>query len=172
MAFTQGRIHGGRTTSWCGSTPSASPATSSGRCAATAGHSSTARCSQIAEEGDRASLVYLRGHEGRGIGLAHKLRAYTLQERGARHGRGQRELGLPVDCREYGIGAQILVDLGVTTMRLMTNNPPSTAASTATASRSPTGCRSRSIPNPENIGYLRTKRERMGHLLEGLDEAQ
>ena len=70
-----------------------------------------------------ASLVYLRGHEGRGIGIGHKIRAYNLQEQGHGHGRGQRGARPAVDSREYGIGAQILNDLGITTMRLITNNP-------------------------------------------------
>ena len=74
-------------------------------------------------EAGRGVVVYLRGHEGRGIGIAHKLAAYNLQDRGHDTVDANRALGLPVDSREYGIGAQILVDLGVRRMRLMTNNP-------------------------------------------------
>ncbi|MDA8294005.1 MAG: bifunctional 3,4-dihydroxy-2-butanone-4-phosphate synthase/GTP cyclohydrolase II [Actinomycetota bacterium] len=122
----------------------------------------------IAAEG-RGVVVYLRGHEGRGIGLGHKLRAYSLQEEGFDTVDANLELGLPADSREYGIGAQILVDLGVTTMRLMTNNPTKYGGLEGfgldIVERVPLQTRA----NPENIEYLRTKRERMGHLLEGLD---
>jgi 3,4-dihydroxy 2-butanone 4-phosphate synthase/GTP cyclohydrolase II len=115
-------------------------------------------------------IVYLRGHEGRGIGIGHKLRAYGLQDKGRDTVDANIDLGLPVDSREYGIGAQILVDLGITTMRLMSNNPTKRGGlegfGLEVVGRVPLETK----PNPENINYLRTKRERMGHLLEGLDD--
>jgi 3,4-dihydroxy 2-butanone 4-phosphate synthase/GTP cyclohydrolase II len=118
----------------------------------------------IAEAG-RGVVVYLRGHEGRGIGLAHKLAAYNLQERGHDTVDANRVLGLPVDNREYGIGAQILVDLGVRRMRLMTNNPAKydglQGFGLEIVERVPLAPR----PTAENIAYLETKRRRMGHLL-------
>jgi 3,4-dihydroxy 2-butanone 4-phosphate synthase/GTP cyclohydrolase II len=123
---------------------------------------------RIGEEG-LGVIVYLRGHEGRGIGLTHKLRAYNLQDRGRDTVEANVELGLPVDSREYGIGAQILVELGVTKMRLMTNNPAKYGGLEGygldIVGRVPLEL----APNPENIDYLRTKRERMGHLLGGFD---
>jgi 3,4-dihydroxy 2-butanone 4-phosphate synthase/GTP cyclohydrolase II len=114
-------------------------------------------------------LVYLRGHEGRGIGLGHKIRAYSLQEQGHDTVDANVELGLPVDSREYGIGAQILNDLGITTMKLMTNNPAKYGGLEGFGLEITGRVSLDSKPNPENIEYLRTKRERMGHLLDGLD---
>jgi 3,4-dihydroxy 2-butanone 4-phosphate synthase/GTP cyclohydrolase II len=129
-----------------------------------------AAMARIAEE-ELGVLVYLRGHEGRGIGIGHKLRAYSLQEAGADTVDANVELGLPIDNREYGIGSQILVDLGITTMRLMTNNPAKYGGLEGFGLEVVERVPLESIPNPENINYLRTKRERMGHLLEGLDDA-
>ena len=123
---------------------------------------------RIAAEGNGV-LVYLRGHEGRGIGIAHKLRAYSLQEAGLDTVDANLELGLPADSREYGIGAQILVDLGVTTMRLMTNNPAKYGGLEGFGLDIVERVPIESSPTAENIEYLRTKRSRMGHLLEGLD---
>lgn len=122
----------------------------------------------IEEEG-LGVVVYLRGHEGRGIGLGHKIRAYSLQEEGHDTVDANVELGLPVDSREYGIGAQILNDLGITTMKLMTNNPTKFGGLEGFGLEISERVGLESVPNPENIEYLRTKRERMGHLLDGLD---
>ncbi|KAJ8769639.1 hypothetical protein K2173_005242 [Erythroxylum novogranatense] len=112
----------------------------------------------------RGVLVYLRGHEGRGIGLGHKLRAYNLQDDGRDTVEANEELGLPVDSREYGIGAQILQDLGVRTMKLMTNNPAKYVGlkgyGLAISGRVP-------LLTPitkDNKRYLETKREKMGHV--------
>ena len=124
---------------------------------------------QIAAEG-RGAVVYLRGHEGRGIGLGHKLRAYTLQDQGRDTVEANEELGFPADSREYGIGSQMLVDLGITTMRIMTNNPAKYGGlegfGLEIVERVPLSI----TPNAENIAYLRTKQDKMGHLL-GLDAA-
>jgi 3,4-dihydroxy 2-butanone 4-phosphate synthase / GTP cyclohydrolase II len=124
---------------------------------------------KIADEG-LGVVVYLRGHEGRGIGIANKLRAYMLQEQGRDTVDANLELGFHADRREYGIGAQILVDLGITTMRLLTNNPGKRGGLAGFGLEIVERVPLETAPNPENIGYLRTKRERMGHLLEGLDD--
>ena len=119
----------------------------------------------IAEHG-QGVIVYLRGHEGRGIGLSHKLRAYALQDRGLDTLDANLALGLPEDTREFGTGAQILATLGVTTMRLMTNNPAKYDALSAFGLEITERVSLVSPSNPHNIAYLRTKRERMGHLIE------
>ena len=119
----------------------------------------------IAEEG-LGVVVYLRGHEGRGIGITHKLQAYELQDGGLDTVDANVELGLPVDSREYGIGAQILVDLGITTMRLMTNNPAKRGGLEGFGLEIVERVPIHTAPNEENIRYLRTKRDRMGHLLD------
>ncbi len=122
----------------------------------------------VGKEG-RGVILYIRGHEGRAIGLTHKLRAYRLQEQGRDTVEANVELGFAPDPREYGIGAQILVDLGVRSMRLLTNNPAKRAGlegyGLSIAERVPLETR----PTEENIGYLRTKREKLGHLLDNLD---
>jgi 3,4-dihydroxy 2-butanone 4-phosphate synthase / GTP cyclohydrolase II len=123
---------------------------------------------RIAEEGNGV-VVYLRGHEGRGIGLGHKIRAYALQEDGRDTVDANLELGFPAETREYGIGAQILVDLGITTMRLMTNNPDKFGGLEGFGLDITQRVALQSSPTEHNIGYLRTKRDKMGHLLEGLD---
>ncbi|HEX9682373.1 MAG TPA: bifunctional 3,4-dihydroxy-2-butanone-4-phosphate synthase/GTP cyclohydrolase II [Acidimicrobiales bacterium] len=123
----------------------------------------------IAEDG-LGVLVYLRGHEGRGIGIGHKIRAYRLQDEGADTIEANEALGLPVDSREYGIGAQILVDLGITTMRLMTNNMAKYGGLEGFGLEITARVSVASSPNPENIRYLRTKAERLGHLIDGLEE--
>jgi 3,4-dihydroxy 2-butanone 4-phosphate synthase/GTP cyclohydrolase II len=125
---------------------------------------------QLINEAGHGVVVYLRGHEGRGVGIGHKIRAYSLQEKGRDTVEANLELGLPSDSREYGIGAQILVDLGITTMRIITNNPSKYGGlegfGLEITERVPTIV----VANPENIAYLRTKRDKMGHLLEGLED--
>ena len=108
-------------------------------------------------------VVYLRGHEGRGIGLGHKLRAYQLQEQGRDTVDANTDLGLPVDSREYGIGAQILVELGVSRLRLLTNNPAKYGGLQGFGLEITERVRLAVAPTPENLHYLRTKQTRMGH---------
>ncbi|KAJ1396517.1 Riboflavin biosynthesis protein RibBA [Sesbania bispinosa] len=119
---------------------------------------------QQIEAAGRGVLVYLRGHEGRGIGLGHKLRAYNLQDDGRDTVEANEELGLPVDSREYGIGAQILRDLGVRSMKLMTNNPSKYVGlkgyGLTVSGRIPL----LTLITKENSRYLETKRVKMGHI--------
>ena len=119
--------------------------------------------SKIAEEG-RGVLLYIRGHEGRGIGLLHKLEAYNLQDLGRDTVEANQDLGLPIDARDYGQGAQILYDLGVRSMRLLTNNPTKRAGiegyGLSIIERIPLLI----SPNPENERYLQTNVDKLGHL--------
>ena len=126
---------------------------------------------KIAAEG-AGVVIYLRGHEGRGIGLGHKIRAYALQEEGRDTVDANTDLGLPVDSREYGIGAQMLVDLGITSMRVMTNNPAKYGGLEGFGLEIVERVPLESTPTAYNIDYLRTKRERLGHVLGGLDDVK
>ncbi|KAK4252789.1 hypothetical protein QN277_014331 [Acacia crassicarpa] len=116
------------------------------------------------EAAGRGVVVYLRGHEGRGIGLGHKLRAYNLQDDGRDTVEANEDLGLPVDSREYGIGAQMLRDLGVRSMKLMTNNPAKYSGlkgyGLTISGRIPL----LTLITNDNKRYLETKRVKMGHV--------
>mgnify|MGYP006270245917 CR=1 FL=1 len=119
---------------------------------------------KISDEG-RGVILYMRGHEGRGIGLLHKLRAYELQDQGADTVQANVALGFAPDVRDYGIGAQILVNLGVKSMRLLTNNPTKRAGldgyGLTIIDRVPIEIE----PNDHNLAYMQTKRDAMGHEL-------
>jgi 3,4-dihydroxy 2-butanone 4-phosphate synthase/GTP cyclohydrolase II len=124
-----------------------------------------AAMARIDAEG-RGAVVYLRGHEGRGIGIGHKIRAYSLQDQGLDTVDANLELGLPVDSREYGIGAQILTDLGIHDLRLMTNNPAKYGGLAGYGLSVTERVAMPIVTTPENVHYLRTKRDRLGHLLD------
>jgi 3,4-dihydroxy 2-butanone 4-phosphate synthase/GTP cyclohydrolase II len=130
-----------------------------------------AALSAVVAEG-RGVVVYLRGHEGRGIGLLHKLRAYTLQDAGHDTVDANLELGLPADSRDYGTGAQLLADLGVTSVRLLTNNPDKQTGLQAYGIEVVERVPMRIAMNENNARYLQTKRDRMGHDLPHLGDSQ
>jgi 3,4-dihydroxy 2-butanone 4-phosphate synthase/GTP cyclohydrolase II len=125
---------------------------------------------RVVEEG-RGVVVYLRGHEGRGIGLLAKLQAYQLQDGGRDTVDANLDLGLPADARHYGTATQILRDLGIGSVRLMTNNPDKVSNledfGITVTERVPLTPH----PNDHNLAYLLTKRDRMGHVLPDLGEA-
>jgi 3,4-dihydroxy 2-butanone 4-phosphate synthase / GTP cyclohydrolase II len=123
----------------------------------------------VAAEG-RGIVCYLRGHEGRGIGLLSKLRAYQLQDGGADTVDANLELGLPADARDYSIGAQMLADAGVRSVRLLTNNPAKVAGLAACGIEVRRMVSLPVIPTPENLRYLTAKRDRLGHRIDGLPE--
>ncbi len=118
---------------------------------------------QVAEAG-RGVIVYMR-QEGRGIGLAPKIKAYKLQEQGYDTVEANQKLGYGMDLREYGLGAQILVDLGLKTIRLLTNNPKKLVGLVGYGLEIVEQVPITVKPNPHNARYLKTKRQKMGHLL-------
>ena len=129
-----------------------------------------ASMAKIAAEG-RGVVLYLRGHEGRGIGLLSKLRAYQLQDSGADTVDANLDLGLPVDAREYSTGAQILTDLGIESLRLLTNNPAKIAGLAGFGIKVTDRVPLPVAVTPDNLRYLLAKRDRLGHQLEGLPPA-
>ncbi len=120
---------------------------------------------KVGEEG-RGVILYLRGHEGRGIGLGHKLAAYALQDQGRDTVEANEELGFPPDARDYGVGAQILADLGVRAMRLMTNNPTKRAGIEGHGLSIVETVPLQVKPNEENRSYLEAKVRKLGHVLD------
>jgi 3,4-dihydroxy 2-butanone 4-phosphate synthase/GTP cyclohydrolase II len=124
---------------------------------------------KIAAEGEGV-VVYIRGHEGRGIGIMHKLQAYKLQDDGADTVEANIELGFPADLRDYGTGAQILVDLGLTTLRLLTNNPAKRAGLEGYGLEIVERVPLETTPTLENLRYLQTKKDKLGHELANLVE--
>ncbi|NEW55400.1 bifunctional 3,4-dihydroxy-2-butanone-4-phosphate synthase/GTP cyclohydrolase II [Nocardia cyriacigeorgica] len=123
----------------------------------------------IAAEGCGA-VVYLRGHEGRGIGLSNKIRAYALQEQGLDTVDANTAQGLPVDTRSYGVGAQILAELGIRRVRLITNNPAKFGVLDGHDLDLVERVRLPTTVTPHNVRYLRTKRDRLGHALGAIDD--
>jgi len=118
---------------------------------------------QVADAGSGV-IVYMR-QEGRGIGLAPKIKAYKLQEQGLDTVEANQKLGYGMDLREYGLGAQILTDLGLRKIRLLTNNPKKIVGREGYGLEIMEQVPIKVKPNPHNAGYLKTKREKLGHLL-------
>ena len=125
----------------------------------------------IAAEG-RGVVLYLRGHEGRGVGLLSKLQAYELQDAGADTVDANLELGLPADAREYSAGAQMLADLGVRSVRLLTNNPAKVTGLAGCGVDITARIPLASAITPFNVRYLTTKRDRLGHEIHDLNDPE
>jgi 3,4-dihydroxy 2-butanone 4-phosphate synthase/GTP cyclohydrolase II len=119
----------------------------------------------IAKEG-KGVLVYISQHEGRGIGLLNKLKAYELQDKGCDTVDANLHLGYPPDVRDYGLGAQVLYDLGVRKMRLMTNNPAKRAGLSGYGLEIVERVPLQVTPNDINRDYLKAKRDKLGHLID------
>jgi len=125
----------------------------------------------IAAEG-RGVVLYLRGHEGRGVGLLSKLRAYELQDAGADTVDANLKLGLPADAREYSAGAQMLADLGVHSVRLLTNNPAKVSGLTGCGVDVTARVPLTAAVTPYNLRYLTTKRDKLGHQIQNLNDPE
>jgi 3,4-dihydroxy 2-butanone 4-phosphate synthase/GTP cyclohydrolase II len=125
---------------------------------------------RVQEEGEGV-ILYIVGHEGRGIGLSNKLRAYELQEGGADTVEANEALGFAADLRDYGIGAQILADLGLHSIRLMTNNPRKIVGLEGYGLKVTEQVPLEMESCPTNIEYLRTKKEKLAHTLELSEDA-
>jgi 3,4-dihydroxy 2-butanone 4-phosphate synthase/GTP cyclohydrolase II len=121
---------------------------------------------RIIEAEGKGVILYIPEHEGRGIGILNKLRAYRLQDEGEDTIEANLDLGFPSDLRDFGIGAQVLADLGLRKLRLMTNNPKKLVGLSGWGLELVERVPLEVAPNEHNLRYLETKRERMGHSLE------
>ena len=120
-------------------------------------------------EANNGVLIYMRKHEGRGIGLTNKLKAYQLQDKGLDTVEANRHLGFKTDLRHYGLGAQILRSLGIQQLKLLTNNPKKVVGLGGYGLSITQTLPIEVEPNPHNFSYLQTKRDKMGHKLDHLD---
>ena len=126
---------------------------------------------QLITDAGRGALIYLE-QEGRGIGLLNKIRAYELQEQGADTVQANEMLGFKADLRDYGIGAQVMTDLGLTQIRYMTNNPKKVKGLEGYGLEITESVALQIAPNPHNEKYLRTKADKMGHILPSMASAR